>query len=254
MFIHVLMDLRLIFRRQNKDLYPIVQALVEMRQKESGRRMFLVAAIAAAGTPFGVAANQPLSNGGLTFKDFGTADNGASYTRGTQNIGGEASSNQTLSKVVAIDRDASAVRVRFDPIRVEMTLPMGWQATEDWERGVAFSLDKRYRVVVWRVDFAFEGVKDAEHYAATKAGSIKARRPGVQSQARKLPDGTMIVSYENVPKGPNDSGPRTVFDLVIPDPKNSKLGVLLTLGMPASDAGRGPGLLGLLRQNMIIDW
>ena len=50
-----------------------------------------------------------------------------------------------------------------------MALPLGWQATEDWERGVGYSSDKRYRLIVWRVDFAFEGVKDAEHYAATKS-------------------------------------------------------------------------------------
>ena len=210
-------------------------------------------ALALLCLPMMAMANQPLSTGGLTFKDFGTADNGASYTRGDQSIGGDSTQSQKLAKIVGIDREASAVRIRFDPIRVEMLLPMGWQAIEDWERGVAYSLDKRYRVVVWRVDFAFEGVKDAEHYAATKAGSIKARRPGVQTQARKLPDGTMVVVYENVPKGPNDSGPRTVLDLVIPDPKNPKLGVLVTVGVPSADTARGIGLLALLKQNMRIE-
>ena len=87
-------------------------------------------------------------------------------------------------------------------IRVELALPLGWQATEDWERGVAYSSDKRYRLIVWRVDFAYEGVKDAEHYAATKAGSIQARRPTVQAQARKLGDGTFLVVYDNVAKAP----------------------------------------------------
>lgn len=210
-------------------------------------------ALALLCLPMMAMANQPLSTGGLTFKDFGTADNGASYTRGDQSIGGDSTQSQKLAKIVGIDREASAVRIRFDPIRVEMLLPMGWQAIEDWERGVAYSLDKRYRVVVWRVDFAFEGVKDAEHYAATKAGSIKARRPGVQAQARKLPDGTMVVVYENVPKGPNDSGPRTVLDLVMPDPKNPKLGILVTVGVPSSDTARGIGLMALLKQNMRID-
>jgi hypothetical protein len=227
--------------------------VVDVRQKESGRRWLIAASLAMLCLPTMAAANQPLSTNGLTFRDFGTADNGASYTRGDQSIGGGSTNSQTLAKVVGIDREASAVRVRFDPIRIEMLLPMGWQATEDWERGVAFSLDKRYRVVVWRVDFAFEGVKDAEHYAATKAGSIKARRPGVQAQARKLPDGTMVVVYENVPKGQNDSGPRTVLDLVVPDPKNPKLGILLTVGVPSSDTARGIGLLALLKQNMRIE-
>lgn len=226
-----------------------------MRQKESGRRLFLVSAVMGCCLPLAAGlANEPLSTGGLTFKDFGTPDNGASFSSGDQIVGGGSTQSQTYSKVVGIDRAAGAVRVSFGSIRVEMLLPMGWQAIEDWERGVAYSLDKRYRVIVWRVDFAFEGVKDAEHYAATKAGSIKARRPGIKAQARKLGDGTFVIVYENVPKGQGDSGPRTVFDLVIPDPKNAKAGILLTLGLPTSDAGRGPALLALLKQNMRIEW
>ena len=72
-------------------------------------------------------------------------------------------------------------------------MPLGWQAKEDWERGVGFSGDKRYRLIVWRVDFAFEGVNDAEHYAATKAGAIQARKPGIarpgtQARRRHVPD------------------------------------------------------------------
>ena len=64
-----------------------------------------------------------------------------------------------------------------------------------------------------------------------------------------------MIVYENVPKGPSDnSGPRTVFDLVIPDPRNPKVGVLVTLGMPASEAGRGLPLLALITQNMRITW
>jgi hypothetical protein len=226
-----------------------------VRQKESGRRLFLVSALAGCCLPLSSGlANEPLSTGGLTFRDFGTPDNGASFSSGDQIVGGGSTQSQNYATVVGIDRDAGAVRIRFGSIRVEMLLPMGWQAIEDWERGVAYSLDKRYRVVVWRVDFAFEGVKDAEHYAATKAGSIKARRPGIKAQARKLRDGTLVIVYENVPKGQGDSGPRTVFDLVMPDPKNAKVGVLVTLGLPAGDAGRGLALLALLKQNMRIDW
>ena len=72
-------------------------------------------------------------------------------------------------------------------------VPLGWQATEDWERGVAYSSDKRYRLIVWRVDFAYEGVKDAEHYAATKAGvdpgpAADRAGPGPQAGRRHVPD------------------------------------------------------------------
>ena len=228
---------------------------------ESGRRLFLFAGLAAGTVSFGglsakAQSGEPLSSGGLAFRDFGKADNGASFSHGQQSVGGgtTGAGRSTSTRLISVDNNTLSARVQFQSIKVEMTLPMGWQATEDWERGLAYSIDKRYRMVVWRVDFEFEGVKDAEHYAATKAGSIKARRPGVQAQARKLSDGSLLVVYENVPKAQGDSEPRTVFDLVVPSPRNSKAGVLLTLGVPASDATRGLGLLALLKQNMRIDW
>jgi len=155
---------------------------------------------------------------------------------------------------VAIDNDNGLARVRFDSIRIEVSLPLGWQATEDWERGVAYSSDRRYRLIVWRVDFPFEGVLDAEHYAATKSGSIRARRPGIQAKARKLGDGTFLVVYENAPQSQGDSERRAVFDLVMSKPGNPQEGVLMTLGVPASDAGRGLKLMALLKSKAQIDW
>ncbi len=97
-------------------------------------------------------------------------------------------------------------------------------------------------------------MRDAEHYAATKAGSIQARRPKVTAQARKLGDGTFLVVYENVGQAQGDSEPRVVFDLVIQKPSNPKEGILMTLGAPASDASRGLKLLALLKENMKISW
>jgi hypothetical protein len=196
-------------------------------------------------------ADDKLDPGGLTFRDFSNNDNGASYSRGDPMIAGGP--NQVSSKVVAVEGANGLARVQFSGIRVELALPLGWQATEDWERGVAYSSDKRYRVLVWRVDFAYEGVKDAEHYAATKAGSIQARRPTVQAQARKLGDGTFLIVYDNV-KAPGDAEPRVVFDLVTQKPGDPKEGILLTLGVPATDAARGLKLLALLKQNMRINW
>jgi hypothetical protein len=197
-------------------------------------------------------ADDKLDAGGLTFRDFSNNDNGASYSRGDPMIAGGP--NQVSSKVVAVEGANGLARVQFSSIRVELALPLGWQATEDWERGVAYSGDKRYRLIIWRVDFAFEGVKDAEHYAATKTGSIQARRPSIQAQARKLGDGTFLIVYENAPKGQGDSEQRTVFDLVVPRPGNPKEGILMTLGVPASDAVRGMKLVALLKQNMRINW
>jgi hypothetical protein len=194
-----------------------------------------------------------LDAGGLTFRDFATNDNGASFNRGVDPIIG-GGPNQVSSRVVAVDNAQGFARVQFGSIKVELTLPLGWQATEDWERGVAYSGDKRYRLIIWRVDFAFEGVKDAEHYTATKTGSIQARRPTIQAQARKLGDGTFLIVYENAPKGQGDSEQRTVFDLLVQRPGNPKEGILMTLGVPASDAARGMKLMALLKQNMRISW
>jgi len=153
-----------------------------------------------------------------------------------------------------VDNDSGFARIRFDAIKTEVSLPLGWQATEDWERGVGMSGDKRFRVIVWRVDFPFEGVRDAEHYAATKTGSIKARRPGIQAQARKLKDGSFLIVYENVPASQGDGEKRVVFDLVISNPKDPKQGALLTLGVPAKDADRGLKLMALLKHNIRVDW
>lgn len=224
-------------------------------QKESATRraaLWLVATVCCGVSWVPALAKDGLDAGGLSFRDFATADNGASFAQPDPVSGGGP--NQVSSRVLSIDSANGFARVRFDSVRVEVALPLGWQATEDWERGVGYSADKRYRAIVWRVDFAFEGVKDAEHYAATKAGTIRSRRPTIQAQARKLPDGSYLVAYENVLAGQGDGGPRIVLDLVVSKPGSPKEGVLLTLGVPASDGQRALKLLALLKSNMRIDW
>jgi hypothetical protein len=215
--------------------------------------MFLLAALAAGLVADRASAQEALDPAGLTFRDFAVNDNGASFQRGADPIiaGGP---NQVSSRILGIDAANGLARVQFASIRVDMALPLGWQATEDWERGVAYSTDKRFRLIVWRVDFAFEGAKDAEHYAAMKTGSIQARRPTIQARARKLGDGTFLIVYENVARTQGDSETRQVFDLVLQNPGNPKEGILVTLGVPASQAARGLRLLALLKQNMMIIW
>lgn len=226
----------------------------EYGQKESGRRLFPWALTAAlsVGLVVAPASAQDLDAGGLTFRNFATNDNGASFSRGDPMIAGGP--NQVPSRVVAIDGANGLARIQFGTIRVELSVPLGWQATEDWERGVAFSGDKRFRLLIWRVDFPFEGVKDAEHYAATKIGTIQSRRPNVKAQARKLADGTYVIVYENVAKGQGDSEPRMVIDVLRQNPGNPKEGILVTLGVPASDAARGMNLMALIKQSMKVNW
>lgn len=215
--------------------------------------MFLLAALAAGLVPDRASAQEALDPAGLTFRDFAVNDNGASFQRGADPIiaGGP---NQVSSRILGIDAANGLARVQFASIRVDIALPLGWQATEDWERGVAYSTDKRFRLIIWRVDFAFEGAKDAEHYTAMKVGSIQARRPTIQARARKLGDGTFLIVYENVPRAQGDAEARQVFDVVLQNPGNPKEGILLTLGVPASQAERGLRLLALLKKNMIITW
>jgi hypothetical protein len=203
--------------------------------------------------PLAARADGDLDAGGLSFRDFANPDNGSSFIRNDQTFGPNAA-NPAPARVVSVDNANGFARIRFDAIRIEVGLPMGWQASEDWERGVGFSSDKRYRVILWRVDFAYEGVRDAEHYAATKVGAIKARRPGIQAQARKLKDGTFLVVYENVPESQGGSERRTVFDLVMANPRDTKAGVLMTLGVPASESERGIRLMALLKSKIMVDW
>jgi hypothetical protein len=201
-------------------------------------------------------ADDNLSANGATFRDFATADNGASFTHiiDSMTMGAAAAVDQKQAKVISIDTKNSLARVRFESVKVELALPLGWQAGEDWERGVAYNSDKTYRLVVWRVDFAYEGVQDAEHYASTKTGSIKARRPTIQAQARRLGDGTFLNVYENVPPGSGDTKPRSVLDLLISKGPGAKEAVLLTLGMPANQGANGLKLLALIKAQVKIDW
>ncbi|CAN5720496.1 hypothetical protein BH10PSE6_BH10PSE6_20300 [soil metagenome] len=221
----------------------------KMRQKESGRRLLLLGTAALALAPTAGRAEGNLDAGGMTFKDFAVADRGSSFNKIDPMIGSGA--NPTQARIMAVDNDGGFARVRFDAIRIEVAMPLGWQASEDWERGVGFSGDKRFRLIVWRVDFAYEGVNDAEHYAATKSGAIRARKPGIQAQARKLSDGTFLVVYQNVP---GEGEPRVVFDLVVPRPGKPKEGVLMTLGMPTRESDRGLKLMALMKPRLKIDW
>ena len=85
-------------------------------------------------------------------------------------------------------------------------------------------------------------------------GAIKSRTPGLRTEARKLADGTFLIVYENAPPSRGDSGPRTVFDVVISKPGNPKEGVLMTLGLPSADTDRGLKLVALMKSKIVITW
>src|SRR5262249_61304765 len=91
--------------------------------------------------------------------------------------------NQLSSKIASVEADKGLARIQFGSIRVEIAVPLGWQATEDWERGVAYSSDKRYRVIVWRGGFPFQGVTVAEPLTAAQSRRIQPRPPGIHHHA-----------------------------------------------------------------------
>ena len=223
----------------------------EAKQKESTRR-----AILAAGFAFclvvSARAQGGLDAGGLTFKDFAVADRGASFNRTDSMVPDRP--EPPRARVLAIDNANGLARLHLDTVKMDLAVPLGWQAIEDQERGVAYNADKSYRLIVWRLDFALEGVSDAEQYAMTKVGTIEARRPPTKAQARKLGDGAYLVIYENVPASRGDRESRTVFDLVTANPSNAKEGALMTLGVPSSQGGRGLKLLSLLSENAHYAW
>ena len=140
--------------------------------------------------------------------------------------------------------------MHFSSIRAELAHAAGLAGDqEDWERGIAYQRRQALPADRLAGRLRLRGRQDAEHYAATKAGAIQSRRPGSCAQARKLSDGTFLIVYDNVAKAQGDAEPRIVFDLVTQNPGDPKEGVLVTLGVPASDAARGLKLMALLKQN-----
>jgi hypothetical protein len=110
---------------------------------------------------------------------------------------------------------------------------------------LATAVDRRYRVIIWRVDFAFEGVRDAEHYAATKAGSIHGAPARNQGSSPQAQDGSFLIIYENVPPAKAMGSGRTVFDLLMSKAGQRQGGRTDDLGVPASGPERGSEVAGV---------
>src|SRR5258708_38874269 len=144
-------------------------------ESESGRRVFLSGSLAACFVGRSAFAQDKLDPGKLTFRDFSSNDNGASFSRGDPMIAGGP--NQVSSRIAAIESEKGLARIQFGAIRVELAVPLGWQANEDWERGVAFSSDKRYRVIVWRVGLCLKGGKESADHDATQRPATQTPPP-----------------------------------------------------------------------------
>jgi len=117
-------------------------------------------------------AQSGLDAGGLTFKDFAIADNGASFNR-NESIPG---SGAGPARLIGVRQRQWQGACRFDSIRSRF--PYRWLARgSDSERGVAFQRRPKLPATGVADRLRLEGVKDPEHYGADQGRAIEARRP-----------------------------------------------------------------------------
>lgn len=225
------------------------------------RRRFLALSMLAGGwgASLGAGAQTPaggLDAGAATFAEFALAGDANSLTDrespvNRRWIGG---SGEDLAELLRVDEQRRSARLRLRSVDVEATVPLGWHAIEDAERAAVFTPDGSVRMIFWRIDLPFEGVASVEGYVAAKQEAVKARQPGVRTTAYKGKDGAWVVAYEDVPARRGDTERRAIYDLVVPNPKSAKHGLLVTLGAPASKAATYLPLLALVARDMNPSW
>ncbi len=201
--------------------------------------MFLLAGLGRqrfwpAGGPFPAQAADRLDAGGLTFRDFAITDNGASFNRGVDHSIGGGTEPGGFTRVARRRQAAQAVRpgaVRARS-RSSWRCRMGWQATEDGERGVAYSDRQALPADRLAGRFRLRG-RQGRRALRRHQGRLDQGPPARASRPRPASSATaaFLIVYENVPKGQGDSEPRTVFDLVMPQSGQPE-------GGRADDAGR----------------
>jgi hypothetical protein len=202
------------------------------------------------------AANDRLDAGRATFRDYALSNDANSLIdlRNVVNREWTENGTQTLLDVLSVDGAGGFARVRMKSVDCEMAVPLGWHGMEDNERGALFTPDRSVRVIVWRVDLKYEGVDDLEKYVVAKQGALRARSPGIEARVRKLADGEYLSMYVNVPARRNDREPRTVFDLLTPNRSNPARAMLMTVGVPGSQANRYLPLVALLSRERKVAW
>src|SRR5689334_9115701 len=108
-----------------KPLGAMAKASSKGGQRASGRRMFLLAGMMAGLAPAAAVAQDKLDAGGLTFRDFSTNDNGASFSRSERDPIISGGPNQLSAKVASVEADKGLARIQFGSIRVEIAVPLG---------------------------------------------------------------------------------------------------------------------------------
>lgn len=213
----------------------------------------LAALLAAAPAGAQPAALDP---GDATFRLFARSDTAKSLNDPTDATNREwtGATAESLTELLTISPAEGYGLIRSKAVSINLKVPLGWHAIEDYERLAVFSPDRSIRVIVWRVDLQFEGVPDLEAYVATKAAGLRKRYPGIQASSRALPNGQVLGVLHNVPPRKGDREPRTILDLLTPNPMNPKRALLMTFGTPISKAEEFLPLLALMARSLEITW
>lgn len=197
-----------------------------------------------------------LDPGDSTFKLFATSgtansliDRGNATNREWTNATAES-----LTELLTASVSDGYGLIRSKAVSIDIKVPLGWHAIEDFERLAIFNPDRSVRVIIWRVDLDFEGVPDLEKFVVGKAAALRSRFPAIQASSRTLSDGEVMGVLNNVPARKGDSEPRTIVDLLTPNPGNPKRALLMTFGTPMSKATEFLPLLALMARSRDIRW
>ena len=197
-----------------------------------------------------------LDPGDSTFKLFARSTDAKSLQDTADRINREwtNATAETLVDLLSISAAEGYGLIRSKAVSIDQKVPLGWHAIEDNERLAIFNPDRSVRIIVWRVDLAYEGVPDLEKYMEIKAGGLRSRFPAIQASSRTLPDGQVLGVFNNVPARKGDREPRAILDLITPNPQNPKRAVLMTFGTPMSKAQEFLPLLALMASGREITW
>ena len=212
-------------------------------------------ACAAAGAAW-AQPNASLDPGDSTFKLYALSLNAKSLNDpdDATNRQWTNATSETLPDLLTIVPAEGYGVIRSKAVLIDLKVPLGWHAIEDFERLAIFNPDRSVRIIVWRVDLDYEGVPDLEKFMVGKAAALRVRYPAIQASSRTLPDGQVLGVLHNVPARKGDKEPRAIVDLLTPNPENSRRALLMTFGAPMSKAQEYLPLLALMAQGRKITW
>lgn len=190
------------------------------------------------------------------YADYATAADSRSLTDENDNVMRKWVDNniENIFELVSVNREQGSAVIRFASAKMTLPIPLGWYAMDDGERGAAFTADENVRIIARQLDLEFEGMKSIEQYASVKRAIQQQRAPRARIFERRLSTGEVLNVYEAVPARANDSGPRTIYEVLTADPSDPKRGHQILLGVPDGEGPKYMPLLGLIMQDRKLEW